>query len=76
MLTDQDREILKFERQWWKHAGAKEQAIHDLFDMTPTRYYLRLNTLIDTVDALELDPVLVKRLRRLRDERQRARRRA
>ncbi len=72
-LSRRDREILAFERQWWKYAGAKEQAIRDLFDMSATRYYQVLNTLIDAPEALAADPMLVKRLRRLRASRQRAR---
>jgi hypothetical protein len=72
-LDRRDREILAFERQWWKYAGAKEQAIRDLFDMSATRYYQVLNALIDRPDALAADPMLVKRLRRLRASRQRAR---
>ena len=72
-LTRRDREILAFERQWWKYAGAKEQAIRELFDMSATRYYQVLNALIDTPSALAADPMLVKRLRRLRASRQRQR---
>lgn len=72
-LTDRDREILDFERQWWKYAGAKEQAIKDLFDLSATRYYQVLNQLIDTQAALEHDPMLVKRLRRMRAQRQKSR---
>jgi len=72
-LTRRDREILAFERQWWKYAGAKEQAIRDLFDMSATRYYQVLNSLIDRPEALAADAMLVKRLRRLRASRQRAR---
>jgi hypothetical protein len=72
-LSRRDREILVFERQWWKYAGAKEQAIRELFDMSSTRYYQVLNTLIDTPAALATDPLLVKRLRRLRASRQRQR---
>ncbi|MEP6799446.1 MAG: DUF3263 domain-containing protein [Lapillicoccus sp.] len=72
-LDARDREILAFERQWWKYAGAKEQAIKELFDMSATRYYQVLNALIDTPEALAADPMLVKRLRRLRASRQRAR---
>ncbi len=72
-LSERDTEILAFERQWWKYAGAKEQAIRDHFDMSATRYYQVLNALIDRDEALELDPLLVKRLRRLRSTRQRAR---
>ena len=72
-LGRRDREILAFERQWWKYAGAKEQAIRELFDMSATRYYQVLNALIDTPAALAADPMLVKRLRRLRASRQRQR---
>jgi uncharacterized protein DUF3263 len=72
-LSRRDREILAFERQWWKYAGAKEQAIRELFDMSATRYYQVLNGLIDSPEALAADPMLVKRLRRLRASRQRQR---
>jgi hypothetical protein len=72
-LTRREREILAFERQWWKYAGAKEQAVRELFDMSATRYYQVLNGLIDSRAALDADPMLIKRLRRLRSSRQRAR---
>jgi hypothetical protein len=72
-LSERDREILAFERHWWKYAGAKEQAVRELFDMSATRYYQVLNALLDRPEALAADPMLVKRLRRLRAARQRAR---
>ena len=72
-LAERDREILSFERHWWQFAGAKEQAVRDTFAMSATRYYQRLNALIDNPAALAFDPLLVKRLRRLRQARQRAR---
>ncbi|ABS05101.1 hypothetical protein Krad_3638 [Kineococcus radiotolerans SRS30216 = ATCC BAA-149] len=72
-LSPRDAEILAFERQWWKYAGAKEQAVRELFDLSPTRYYQLLNALIDSPAALAHDPMLVKRLRRMRSSRQRAR---
>ncbi|GAA1263410.1 DUF3263 domain-containing protein [Saccharothrix xinjiangensis] len=72
-LNDREREILAFERQWWKYAGAKEQAIKELFDMSATRYYQLLNALIEKEEALAADPMLIKRLRRSRSGRQRAR---
>ena len=72
-LSEREREILAFERQWWKYAGAKEQAVKDLFDLSATRYYQVLNALIDRPEALVHDPMLVKRLRRLRTTRQRTR---
>jgi hypothetical protein len=72
-LSARDTDILAFERQWWKFAGAKEQAIRDKFQMSATRYYQVLNALIDKPEALAQDPLLVKRLRRLRATRQRNR---
>ena len=72
-LSGREWEILAFERQWWKYAGAKEQAVRELFDMSATRYYQVLNALIDRPEALSCDPMLVKRLRRMRQSRQRAR---
>src|SRR3954453_1862453 len=72
-LSERDQQILAFERLWWKYAGAKEQAIREQFAMSGTRYYQDLNALIDRSDSLAFDPLLVKRLRRLRAARQRQR---
>ena len=72
-ISSRDQEILAFERQWWKYAGAKESAVREKFDMSSTRYYQVLNVLIDQPAALAHDPLLVRRLRRLRAERQRQR---
>ncbi len=72
-LGRRDRDILAFERQWWQYAGAKEQAIKDRFDLSPTRYYQVLNEIIDNPAALAEDPLLVRRLRRLRTSRQKTR---
>jgi len=74
-LTERELEILAFEARWWKHAGAKEQAIRDAFGLSSTRYYQLLNGLLDKPEATEHDPVLVGRLRRLRATRARTRRR-
>ena len=72
-LSDLESRILDFERSWWQYAGAKESAIKELFDLTPPRYYQLLNDLIDREDALLASPMLVKRLRRLRQARMAAR---
>ncbi len=74
-LTERETQILAFEQKWWKHAGSKEQAIRDAFGLSSTRYYQLLNGLLDNPAALEHDPVLVGRLRRLRSTRARTRRR-
>ncbi len=66
MLSDQDREILEFEKHASRSRAVKEDAIITQLGMTPIRYYQRLNRLIDTPEAGELYPALVVRLRRLR----------
>ena len=72
-LSERDRAVLGFERQWWKYSGAKEAAIRELFDMSATRYYQLINSLINTPEAMEFDPMMVKRLRRMRSSRQASR---
>ena len=72
-LSDLEVRILDFERQWWKYAGAKDAAIRELFDLSTKSYYELLNNLIDREDALAASPLLVKRLRRLREARVKSR---
>ena len=68
-LSELELSILAFERQWWRHAGAKESAIKENFNLAPAAYYQLLSILIDNEVAYELEPMLIKRLRRLRDVR-------
>ncbi|MGA1333851.1 MAG: DUF3263 domain-containing protein [Candidatus Nanopelagicaceae bacterium] len=68
-LSDLEVRILDFERQLWKYDGAKDAAIKELFDLSTRSYYELLNNLIDREDALAASPLLVKRLRRLRQAR-------
>lgn len=72
-LTELEAQILAFEKQWWKYAGVKESAIAEQFGMNVTRYYQILNALLDNPAALAAEPLLVKRLRRARDQRHRER---
>ena len=72
-LSETEAQILAFERQWWRHAGAKENAIRERFDLSATRYYQLLNKLLEKPEAIEADPMLVKRLRKTRAARQRKR---
>ena len=72
-LTDQDRAVLRFARTRWLHDGARDTAIRDLFGLSTVRYDQWLNALLDNPAAYVEQPVLVNRLRRLRDVR-RARR--
>ena len=72
-LGPRERAVLDFERKRWKHAGAKEQAIRDEFDISPTSYFQILNALLDDPAALAYNPTLVGNLRRRREARQQAR---
>lgn len=72
-LSDRDRAILTLEAAWPRHSGMKEETIRAQLGMSPARYYQLLGCLIDTEEALEFDPLLVRRLRRLRDARGRQR---
>jgi hypothetical protein len=69
-LSDLDREILAFEEDWVSHAGAKDAAVQERFDLTPTGYHQLLNRLIDLPAAEAHAPRLVRRLRRRRAARQ------
>ena len=73
VLTERDRAILDFERSWWREPGRKELAIRERFDLSTTRYYEILNELLDAPEALEYEPLVIRRLRRVRDRRRRAR---
>jgi len=72
-LTATDRSILDFERDWWQTPGPKGEAIRARLAMSPSAYYRRLDVLIDRPEVLDLDPLLVRRLRRARADRRRQR---
>lgn len=68
-LSARDLAMLAFERAWWRRGGMKEEAIREEFGISTARYYQLLGALIDTPAALQEDPMLVKRLQRIRDAR-------
>ena len=72
-LTDRDRAILDFERTWWLEPGPKGAAIQARFALSPGRYYQLLAALTGSAEAAEYDPLVVRRLRKLRSSRRRAR---
>jgi len=72
-LSSRDRAILDFEREWWTLSGPKDQAIRDRLSLSPARYYKVLSELLDSGEALAYDPLVVRRLRKLRDQRRRVR---
>lgn len=72
-LSDLEKDLLAFERAWWREAGVKESAIRERFGMSATRYYALLNDLLERHEAQQHDPLLVRRLRRQRETRKRQR---
>ena len=72
-LSERDAAILDFEHRGWRHAGAKDEAIRAEFGLSAARYYQLLNALIDSPAAVVHDPMLVRRLQRIRDTRTQAR---
>jgi hypothetical protein len=72
-LSDDQAALLDFEKSWWSLTGSKESEIRERFGISATRYYQLINALIDSEEALAHDPLLVKRLRRLRETRQKER---
>ena len=72
-LDQRERDILDFEREWWKATTPKERAIRERFGLSSARYHQVLGGLLDRPEALAYDPMLVRRLRRMREARRRKR---
>jgi hypothetical protein len=66
MLSERDRRVLAFEGAWWTYPGPKDIAIRDYLGMSATRYYQVLRRLMDDPEAMAIEPLTVKRLRRIR----------
>ena len=69
VLTEREKDILEFEQSWWSLSIPREQAVRDRFQLTETEYVEVLEMLIATEAALEAEPLLVRRLRRMKDRR-------
>jgi hypothetical protein len=72
-LSERDRAVLEFESTWWTQPGPKEVAIRARFGLSPSRYRQLLTGLVDSDDAEAFDPLLIRRLRRRREQMRRAR---
>lgn len=72
-LSERDRRILDVERSWWLEGGSKSQIVRSQLDLSLTRYNQLLGQLVGNPEAEVYDPLLVRRLRRSRDERRWAR---
>lgn len=69
VLGKRDRGILDFEGSWWLYPGPKDRAIREYLEMSSSRYYQAIRRLIDDPAAYESHPLVILRLRRMRDER-------
>lgn len=72
-LTERDKAILDFERSWWSQPGRKDREVRERLELSMTRYYGLLTEILADPEALQYDPLLVRRLRRDRDRRRRER---
>lgn len=72
-LTEREQAILDFERGWWTEDGVKDLLLRERFNCSADDYYAELNRLLDRSEALEYDPLVVRRLQRARERRRRSR---
>ena len=68
-LTARDKAILDFERLWWADPEAMAVAIRDRVEVSPGRYLQLLGEILADPEAFQLDPLVVRRLRRQRSRR-------
>jgi hypothetical protein len=71
-LTERDRAMIEFEATWFTIDQDRHDAIRARFACSVEDYNLELNRVIDHPAALEIDPLVVRRLRRHRERRRRA----
>jgi hypothetical protein len=72
-LSERERAILDFERGWCKEVGSKAEAVRDRFGLSSSRYYQLLARIVDSAEADVYDPLVARRIRRMRIDRRRAR---
>jgi hypothetical protein len=72
MLSNKDIRVLEFENSWWHYPEPKDRAIREYVGMSSTRYYQALRRLVDDDTAADSYPLVIKRLRRMKKERQEA----
>ncbi len=73
VLDPRLRAVLELEGSWWTDGSSKVRAARERLGLSPARYHQLLNRAIDLPEALAHDPMLVSRLRRIRETRRQAR---
>ena len=66
MLSERHAAMLDFERSWWNHDEPREQVIRARFQCSPEEYHAELTQVLDDPASLDHDPLVVRRLKRLR----------
>jgi uncharacterized protein DUF3263 len=72
-LDERSRAILDFERDAWTLTVPKHRAIRERFGFSAARYHQLLHRIVERPEALAYDPMVVRRLRRIREIRRRRR---
>ena len=72
-LTERQRAIIEFERTWWSLDDERDVLIRRRFACEPGAYNDELNQVLQDPEALAVDPLVVRRLLRLRDRKRRTR---
>jgi hypothetical protein len=67
-LTDHERAVIDFEREWWQLNSTKNAEIRERFSISTSSYYRALHVLVDRPEALAYDPLTVRRLRKRREQ--------
>ena len=63
-MTADEMAMLDFEREWWRHAGAKEEEVQLRWGLSIAEYGGRLLGIALRPEAMEYDPLTVRRIRR------------
>jgi hypothetical protein len=63
-MTETEMAILDFEREWWRHAGARDQEVARRWGMSASKYDRRLIAIAVRPEAMAYDPLTVRRIRR------------
>ena len=66
MLDERSAAMLDFERAWWNDTEPRDQAIRVRFQCSPEEYHAELTKVLDDPAAMDDDPLVVRRLKRLR----------
>ncbi|MFT4864715.1 MAG: hypothetical protein ACI9CV_001293 [Ilumatobacter sp.] len=66
MLSERHAAMLDFERSWWTNDDPRDQVVRARFQCSPEEYDAEIAVVLENPDAAEHDPLVVRRLKRLR----------